>query len=125
MATQKEYLFRVRGVRASIRTHYRGSLGWFFDDGYDNPLSFPLGILDITADDRTKEILVVFDPKKIGLKKIQSYLSDLGIKATPLRERVPSLTEQIMKIVLYPFVFLFVHFGVLCWKGYKIIKGRK
>lgn len=106
MATEvKEYLFNVITLSDAIRSRYKNNLAWFFDDSYNNPLSYPPGIASITAD-RKNILTVTFVPTAISIDAIISYLSTIGVEASPLKEYRPTLWEKIVGIALYPFMFV-------------------
>ena len=106
MATEvKEYLFNVITLSDAIRSRYKSNLAWFFDDLPNNSLVYPPGITSITADN-SNTITVTFVPTTISIDAITSYLSTIGVEASPLKEYRPTLWEKIVGIALYPFMFV-------------------
>ncbi len=120
----KTHLFRINRVSKKIPAKYNGQLAYFFDD-LDNPLDLPKGLMHVAAHDPTRQVEVDFDPKIISLKKIQAYLTSIGLSAEPLSEKKRTAGETVLTIVLYPFLLII---GAIIWTVYhthRLVSGNK
>lgn len=121
----KTYLFQVTRVSKKIPAKYKGQLAYFFDDHHDNPLRFPKGMIDVSADDTAKQLAVVYDPSMISLKRIQTHLASTGLTTKPLSEKKRTAGETVLTIVLYPLLLII---GAIVWAVYhthRLVSGKK
>ena len=104
MPRTSDYFFKITGTDREKLGKYADNLGWFFDDDYENPLSFPAGLCSVFPDG-PGSLFVTFVPTMITTAQISAYLSGLGIDAEPT-EPVPPRKLRLIDIALYPFLFL-------------------
>lgn len=125
MSEIRNYLFHVQRTSNSIQSQYGDNLGWFFDDQPNNPLTFPQGMIHVIAGDETKQLEIAFLSDKISLTEITNYLQTIGIDAQPLEEYKPPTSHLLVKIALYPFIFVIGNAILLFVRIYQFFKRRK